>query len=106
MAVDANRAQALFLAVLEAGDSARQAEVLDRECASDAELRQRVEALLRAHMEQATILDVPGAAHADAAPHSLLGTMAFDPPGDPKDATVVAPRKDLVSAQPAPKESE
>ena len=57
MAVDAKRVQAVFMAALEAADPVQQAAILDRECASDTEMRQRVEALLRAYREPATILD-------------------------------------------------
>ena len=49
------------MAAVEAADPVDQAAILDRECASDPELRQRVEALLRAHRESATILDQPPA---------------------------------------------
>ena len=49
MAVDAARAKSLFLAASELADPAERAAYLDRECGSDAELRARVEALLRAN---------------------------------------------------------
>src|SRR5262249_18833853 len=48
MAVDAARAKALFLAASDLDDPAERAAYLERECAGDAELRARVEALLRA----------------------------------------------------------
>jgi len=48
MAVDAARAKALFLAASDLADPERAA-YLDRECGGDAELRARVEALLRAN---------------------------------------------------------
>ena len=47
MAVDAARAKSLFLAASDLADPAERAAFLDRECAGDAELRARVEALLR-----------------------------------------------------------
>jgi WD40 repeat protein len=59
MPVDAKRVQAAFLAVVEATDAAQQAAILDRECAADPELRDRVEALLRAHHAPASILQRP-----------------------------------------------
>jgi hypothetical protein len=49
MAVDAARAKSLFLAASDLADSAERAAYLERECGGDAELRARVEALLRAN---------------------------------------------------------
>ena len=48
MAVDAARAKSLFLAASDLADPAERAAYLERECGGDAELRQRVEALLAA----------------------------------------------------------
>jgi serine/threonine protein kinase/WD40 repeat protein len=59
MSVDAKRVQTVFLAAVEPGDPAQQAAFLDRECASDPELRRRVEALLQAHRDPASVLDRP-----------------------------------------------
>jgi eukaryotic-like serine/threonine-protein kinase len=67
MAVDLKRLQAVFLAAVEAADPVRQAAILDRECGSDPELRQRVEAMLRAHQEPSQIID-PAATLFQAAP--------------------------------------
>src|SRR5471030_3037859 len=49
MAVDAARAKSLFLAASDLADPAERAAYLERECGGDAELRDRVEALLRAN---------------------------------------------------------
>ena len=49
MAVDAARAKSLFLAASDLSEPAERAGFLDRECGGDAELRRRVDALLRAH---------------------------------------------------------
>src|SRR6516162_3155215 len=49
MAVDAARVKSLFLEASELADPAERAAYLERECGADAELRQRVEALLAAH---------------------------------------------------------
>ena len=46
---DFQREQAVFLAAVEAAGPADRKAVLDRQCADDASLRQRVEALLAAH---------------------------------------------------------
>jgi eukaryotic-like serine/threonine-protein kinase len=49
MAVDATRAKSLFLAASDLADPAERAAYLGRECVGNAELRERVEALLRAN---------------------------------------------------------
>ena len=49
MAVDAARAKSLFLKASDLADPAERTAYLDRECGDDAELRGRVEALLRAN---------------------------------------------------------
>src|SRR4051812_25346952 len=58
MPLDPRRVQAVFGAVVESG-AADRAEVLDRECSTDAELRRRVEALLCAHDQADSMLDRP-----------------------------------------------
>jgi serine/threonine protein kinase/WD40 repeat protein len=71
MPVDAERVQAAFLAAVEVADPVQQAAILDRECASDKEMRRRVEALLQAHRDPASLLDRPVVAplrSADQAP--------------------------------------
>jgi serine/threonine protein kinase/WD40 repeat protein len=72
MSVDPKRVQAVFLAAVETTDPAQQAALLDRECASDPELRRRVEALLQAHRDPASILDRP----AVAPPPTASGPLA------------------------------
>src|ERR1700732_2666665 len=67
MPVDAKQIQVLFLAAVTAADEAQRAALLDRECAGDPELRQRIEALLQAHEARASILDRP-VATVDQAP--------------------------------------
>src|SRR5262245_60238672 len=49
MAVDAARAKSLFLNASDLADPAERAAYLERECSGDAELRDRVEVLLRAN---------------------------------------------------------
>ncbi len=90
MAVDAKRVEAIFMAAVEADDPADQATLLDRECGSDREMRQRVEALLREHREPATVrtqrietpneVDVP----------SLGRTIAFDALTDPEKPSTIS----------------
>ena len=59
MAVDAARAKSLFLNASDLGDPAERSAYLERECGGNAELRDRVEALLRA---DAAPLPPPGRA--------------------------------------------
>ena len=66
-----NRIQAVFLLAVEATDAAARAQVLDRECGADAELRQRVEALLAAHDASGGFLD--------RAPRSPISTVDDEP---------------------------
>lgn len=57
MPVDPVRVQAVFLAAIEQENPADRAAVVDRQCCADAELRQRVEALLKAHEAPGPFLD-------------------------------------------------
>src|SRR5262245_55672786 len=59
MPVDPKRVQAVFLAAVELDNPTERLALLDRECAADGELRQRVEALLKANDEPASYLDRP-----------------------------------------------
>src|SRR5262245_17920042 len=104
---DPSRVQALFLAAADIVDPAARAAYLDRECAGDAVLRHRVEALLRAHDQPDSLLDAPVVAsaggktqtlapeaerlaadtrtHVDAAADDLADALAvLDPPGRAK----------------------
>jgi serine/threonine protein kinase/tetratricopeptide (TPR) repeat protein len=56
MAADPQRLKELFLTAVELPSPAERAALLDCECGADAELRRRVEALLRAHDDSAGIL--------------------------------------------------
>src|SRR5262245_7773636 len=60
MPVEPKRVQDVFLAAVEVADAAARAAVLARECGADAELRRRVEALLKAHDEPGDSLGQPG----------------------------------------------
>ena len=66
MAVDPARVKSLFLAASDLADPADCAAFLERECGGDAELRARVEALLRAN--DAAPLQVGSGATVDSAP--------------------------------------
>jgi eukaryotic-like serine/threonine-protein kinase len=71
MSIDTARAKSLFLAASDLTSPANRADYLDRECGADAELRARVEALLRAN-DQALKLpegaNDPTSAHAASYP--------------------------------------
>jgi eukaryotic-like serine/threonine-protein kinase len=77
MAIDAARAKSLFLAASDLIDPAERAAFLDRECGGDAELRARVEALLRAN--DAAPLPLAPEATVDSAP----GQPQTEDYGDP-----------------------
>ncbi len=55
MAVDAARANSLFLAVSDLSEPGERAAYLERACGGDADLRGRVEALLRAQADVAPL---------------------------------------------------
>ena len=62
MPIDPNRVQAVFLAAVESKDPAERGEILTAHCAGDAELCQRVQALLQAHDQTD---ELPGAGSLD-----------------------------------------
>jgi serine/threonine protein kinase len=62
MPSNAQRIQAVFLGATEIADPADRAKFLDGACDGDAELRCRVEALLRAHDQPDSLLDQPAVA--------------------------------------------
>ena len=106
MPVDEKRAQAVFLAAVEAADPVRQAAIVDRECASDKEMRQRVESLLRAHRETATVRDQPTATPFEAGPTLPGVTIRSDPSTASKAAFDTIRQPDSASEQDGPKEDE
>lgn len=59
MSAEPNSAKAVFLAALATANEPDRKALLDERCAGDAELRGRVEALLRAHVEADDLLDTP-----------------------------------------------
>jgi len=66
MPAEANAAKDIFFAALEKDAPADRAAYLDLACAGDAELRRRVEALLRAHDQADPLLDRPAVEHLSA----------------------------------------
>jgi serine/threonine protein kinase len=94
MSNDTQRAHTILLAVLEAADPREQAAILERECASNGELRQRVEALLKAHREPATVV----APREGAAPPTV-GSVSYGLSTDPDrpPSRPPSPRHELVT---------
>jgi eukaryotic-like serine/threonine-protein kinase len=83
MSIDPKRVRAVFLAVVEAPDPAARAELLDRQCAGDAELRQRVVVLLAAHDDPNSFLDRPAIAGTEIHGRDPTGKS----PHSPSEAT-------------------
>src|SRR5271170_8389057 len=77
MAIDAARAKSLFLNASDLADAAERAAYLERECGGDAELRGRVEALLRAN----DAAPLPPASSGDATVDSGAGEQNLDATG-------------------------
>src|SRR5262245_47065923 len=61
MSIDAQRVQQIFLAAVEQPSADERSAYLTAECSGDDGLRQRVEALFRAHIEPGSFLDDPAA---------------------------------------------
>jgi hypothetical protein len=59
MPVDPKRVQTLFLSAVECDEPAARAALLERECATDPELRHQVDALLREYNQPDSALDNP-----------------------------------------------
>jgi serine/threonine protein kinase len=95
MPVDGRRLKELFVAAAEMTATDRAA-FLERECGTDVELRERVEALLKAHDAPGSFLadpvPMPMETHEEARP--MPGTVAFLPSHAP--GTVIAGRYTLV----------
>jgi serine/threonine protein kinase/tetratricopeptide (TPR) repeat protein len=84
MPADPQRVQAVFLAAIEAADPTARAALLTRECGDDAELRQRVDALLQAHDQSGSSLDHPAAEGATS--DDVVPGRWIDPAGMPPAA--------------------
>jgi eukaryotic-like serine/threonine-protein kinase len=84
MPIVSKRVQAIFLAAVEQAD---RTSILDRECGDDLELRQRVEALLKANDEPASYLDQTPVALANP-----TGTIDFAPITE-KPGSMIGPYK-------------
>src|SRR5262245_18153203 len=74
MSTPANPARAIFLEAIEKPDASERTEFLARACGSDAELRARVERLVRSHEELGSFHDKPP-------PQGALLNAAIEHPG-------------------------
>jgi hypothetical protein len=106
MNVDAKRLQAVYLMAAEAADPAQRAAILDRECASEPEMRRCIEAWLRAGLEPTSILEQPVGALFAAPLPSSDGTTAMDPPIDQEEKPVATPAQEPVPAHVGPEGDE
>src|SRR5262245_36446180 len=106
MNLDEQRVQAVCLAALKAAGPEQQAAILDRECASETELRRRVEALLEAHAESATIISPPIAAPPERASAPSDATLTFGLSAGPNQPYGAPPKQNPVTEQDGPKEDE
>ena len=59
MPIDAERVQSVFLAAIASTTAPERAATVNEACAGDAQLRRRVEELLRAHDESESFLEPP-----------------------------------------------
>ncbi len=95
MATDPARVKALFLAAIERADPADRRAFLDAEAGDDAELRNRLDALLAAYDQPAGALDRPLAADPEAADKvNATGSVSPPPPGTPPDDSRTVSRTD------------
>ncbi len=103
MAVDASRVKSLFLAASDLVDPAERAAYLERECGGDAELRQRVEALLAAHEASGSLLgpmpvSLDQTVDSEAIPVRPGATGEYKPQpdeGEPQEVAASAYRPDV-----------
>ena len=94
MPLDPQRVQAVFLSAVECHDPAARAALLDRECATDVELRQRIEDLLTALDRPDSRLD-----QSIVGPQNGDRVRLGDSPLDPSDLTACVFPDDLESAE-------
>jgi hypothetical protein len=103
MALDPERIQAIFQTALGAADPAQQAAILDRECASDTDMRRRVEVLLQAHRESAPLPGRAATAPAEAEPTATEVTVRLASSTDQEGPTA-ATRQDPAQSHDGLKE--
>jgi WD40 repeat protein len=90
MAVEPSRAKAIFLEAVDKAALDERGAFVEQACANDAELRQRVQALLQAHEAALDVLDRP-AAEQFSAPSPGKGSIPVFDPQPPTPETVNTP---------------
>jgi serine/threonine protein kinase/Flp pilus assembly protein TadD len=80
MSVDADKVKSLFFDALVLPDPAARAAFLDKECAGDAELRRRVEALVNAHERPGDFLERAATIDSNDPAPAVPETVRFTPP--------------------------
>ena len=106
MTLDAKHVQAVFQMVLKAADPIQQAAILDRECGSDADFRQRVGALLREHEESTSIGETSAGTPLETPVPPSAATRMLGPSTDPEAITTTTPRQGQDAAGGGPDEDE
>jgi formylglycine-generating enzyme required for sulfatase activity len=89
MAANEKRVQEVFLLAIEVANPTERSALLDRECSTDPELRRRVETLLRADHDPASILKEPVAGLSDAQPSDVTIGLEPRPDAPPTSLTQV-----------------
>ena len=82
---DPNAAKSIFLNAVEKESAAERSAYLDDVCGGDAPLRQRVEALLRAHDDPESAFEKPAAG---VAPNLFAGTLPMQPAAEAAGAVI------------------
>src|SRR5437868_2411664 len=98
MAADPRRVKEVFVAALDLPDPQARQAFLERECGADADLRQRLEVLLKAHDDPASALDRP---LAGVGPGDAGATSSQAPANGPATASHPGPAEDVGSVSPA-----
>src|SRR5688572_24299236 len=93
MAADPRRVKELFVAALELPDPQARQAFLERECGADADLRQRLGVLLKAHEDPASALGQPLA----LGPVDAGATSSQAPANGPATASHRGPAEDVGS---------
>jgi serine/threonine protein kinase len=106
MPIDEKRAQAVFLAALAAADPSQQSAIIDRQCANDGELKRRVQSLLKAHREMATVIDPPTPTPSDAASSSLGVTIRSAAPAGARATAATTRQPGPADEQSPPREEQ
>jgi serine/threonine protein kinase/WD40 repeat protein len=104
MAADPRRVKELFVAALDLPDPQARQALLERECAADVELRQRLEVLLKAHDDPVSALDRPLAAVGPVAANAVQPGAAEAPTSAPSEKSPAGPALAEATSSHSPSE--